>query len=248
MSPELLIRQAHSRHQLWRELSSWQPIDAVAALLLPIVIPLVIYVSADFWQAVGILPQWASFFLEQTPTALVLQYAFSLVVEVGVIIWLARIRQAGFADFGFKLVKIQWYVVAILLYLVQIFLIIGIFVLLNRFLPAINTDEKQPVLEFGRSGWGFWLSFISSVVVAPVIEELMFRGIIFAGLSKRYPLWLAAVGSSLAFALLHGQVNVGIYTFVFGLILSWLYFRSGSLYPGITAHFINNLIAFWLLS
>lgn len=248
MSSESLARQTHSRQQVWRELSGWRPIDAVAALLLPIIIPLVIYVSADFWQAAGILPQWASFFLEQTPTALVLQYAFSLVVEVGVIIWLARLRRVGLPEFGLRRTKAQWYLVAVLLYVVQIFSIIGIFVLLNRFFPAINTDEKQPVLEFGRSGWGFWLSFASSVVVAPVIEELMFRGIIFAGLAKQYPLWLAAIVSSLAFAVLHGQVNVGIYTFVFGLILSWLYFRSGSLYPGILAHFINNLIAFWLLS
>lgn len=237
----------HDKINWWKRLA-WQPIDAVAALLLPIVIPLVFYVSADFWQAAGILPGWAAFILGQTPSALVVQYTFSLFVEVAVIIWLARTRQAGLADFGLKPAKTQWYLVAVLSYLVQIICIVGIFMLINRFFPVIDTDEEQSVLEFGRSGWGFWLSFISSVVVAPVIEELMFRGIIFVGLAKKLPLWVAAVVSALAFAFMHGQINVGIYTFIFGLILSWVYIRSGSLYPGILAHFLNNLVAFWLLS
>ena len=242
-----LNQEVETDYRWWHKLV-WRPTDALAALLLPIVIPVVFYVSADFWQVIGILPSWAEFILSQTPLALIAQYAISLLVEVGVIVWLSRLRRASFVDFGFKPAKTRWYFVAIVLYMVQILLIVGIFMLINKLIPAINTEEEQSVLEFGKSGWGFWLSFVSSVVVAPVIEEIVFRGIILIGLAKKFPLWVAAIISALAFALLHGQINVGIYTFIFGIILSYTYIRSGSIYPGIMAHFINNLIAFWLIS
>jgi membrane protease YdiL (CAAX protease family) len=95
----------------------------------------------------------------------------------------------------------------------------------------------------------FALLLFMASVVAPIVEELFFRGFLFGMYRRRQPLWVAYVASSLLFTLLHlmpGQMNlqqmaglsVGI--FLLALLLAWLYQRTGSLYPGMLAHAVNN--------
>ena len=88
------------------------------------------------------------------------------------------------------------------------------------------------------------------VVVAPLSEELFFRGFMYAGLRRSLPLWPAALISALVWGSLHlggGNVGVALQLSVFGVILAWLYERSGTLWAPILAHLINNAIAFALL-
>jgi uncharacterized protein len=87
-------------------------------------------------------------------------------------------------------------------------------------------------------------------VLAPVAEELFFRGFVFAGLRTRWSLWPAAITSGLIFGLVHAPT--GITTVVplatLGLALCWLYDRTGSLWPCVIAHMINNGLALALVS
>lgn len=242
------LRLASSRLATWRKAVPFGLKDAAAALFLPLLLPMLVYLSISFWGSFGLLPSWAQSILGETPVALALQYTLTLMIEIGVLLWLVRKRHAGKVGLGLRRASDSWYLAAFGLYFAQIVIIIGVFALVSVLLPSVDTEEQQAVFEFGRSGWGYWLAAVSAVVIAPIIEELLFRGVLFAGLAKRWPVWLAAVTSSLVFAVLHGQVNVGIYTFVLGCMLSWLYVRSGSIYPGILVHFLNNLVAFWLLS
>jgi uncharacterized protein len=86
--------------------------------------------------------------------------------------------------------------------------------------------------------------------LAPVAEELFFRGFIFAGLRSRWALWPAALVSGLIFGLVHAPT--GITTVVplaaLGVALSWLYDRTGSLWPCVMAHAINNGLALAVVS
>ena len=97
-------------------------------------------------------------------------------------------------------------------------------------------------LEFG-------LLLISAAVLAPFVEELFFRGFLFGLYRRRQPVWVAYVVSSLLFTLLHNDpthmtvpqmagLSVGIC--MLALMLTWLYQRTGSLYPGMLAHGLNN--------
>ncbi len=242
------IRALPSRVTAWRESVPFGVRDALAVLSLPIILPVLVYLTIEFWYKLGFLPSWIQPILGESPIALALQYALTLVIEVIILLVLVKKRGAGKLGLGLRRTSDVWYLVAFGLYFAQIALIIAIFAVVNVLLPGVDTEQEQAVFEFGRNGWGFWLAAISSVVIAPIIEELLFRGILFAGLARRWPVWLAAVLSSLAFALLHGQVNVGIYTFILGMLLSWCYVRSGSLYPGMLVHFLNNLVAFALLT
>ena len=83
------------------------------------------------------------------------------------------------------------------------------------------------------------------VVLAPLSEELFFRGFVFAGLRKRWSLWPAALLAGGIFGLIHAPT--GITTVVplsaLGIALCWLYDRTGSLWACIFAHFLNNALA-----
>lgn len=82
--------------------------------------------------------------------------------------------------------------------------------------------------------------------MAPIIEEIYFRGFLLPAFSKHSFLFGALI-SSLFFGLLHFQLNVAIYTFILGMFLAYMYYRLGSIVPGIILHMGNNLIAFLLL-
>ena len=108
-------------------------------------------------------------------------------------------------------------------------------------------DEFDFVLTEGPLA--FVLVLISAGIMAPVVEELFFRGFLFGMYRRRQPLWVAYVASSVLFTLLHlmpGQMNVqqmaglSVGIFLLAILLAWLYQHTGSLYPGMVAHAINN--------
>jgi membrane protease YdiL (CAAX protease family) len=88
----------------------------------------------------------------------------------------------------------------------------------------------------------FGSKFFTLVVVAPITEELLFRGIILRGLLGRFRPWAAILLSALLFGVMHLNPWQTIPTFVLGVAYAWFYVRSGSLWPGIVAHALNNFL------
>ena len=86
-------------------------------------------------------------------------------------------------------------------------------------------------------------TILATVVLAPVTEEVVFRGLIFSRLERAMPGWLAAVLSALAFGLCHGQPVWMAYAFVLGLLFALLRLWTGSILPSLLAHFIFNSIS-----
>jgi membrane protease YdiL (CAAX protease family) len=84
------------------------------------------------------------------------------------------------------------------------------------------------------------------ILAAPISEEIFFRGFLFGGLRGRMSFWAAAIVSGTLFGLVHlptGPAQVPPLA-VFGVVLAWLYERTGSLGPPIFMHMIQNAIAF----
>ena len=109
--------------------------------------------------------------------------------------------------------------------------------------PLLDPEQEDVHKEIGGGDEGGTLAMIVAgiliVVVAPVSEEVFFRGFMFAGLRRAMPLWIAAVISAAVWGSLHltgGNVGVAIQLAVFGVILAFLYERSGSLWAPIMAH------------
>ncbi len=87
--------------------------------------------------------------------------------------------------------------------------------------------------------WGI----LALCVGAPLGEELLFRGAIQRELHKRVRPWIAIGITALLFALIHGNPVQMVAGFLMGCVLGWLYWRTGSVWPGIAMHFANNTLS-----
>ncbi len=87
---------------------------------------------------------------------------------------------------------------------------------------------------------GSLASILTVVLIAPVTEELIFRGIILTGFLNRYRPMTAILVSSLLFALMHLNPYQFLGAFVMGMTLAWIFLRTGSLWPCIIGHAIFN--------
>jgi len=87
-----------------------------------------------------------------------------------------------------------------------------------------------------------WWLLLAGIVVAPVVEEIFFRGFLFAGLRGRYGWQRAALISAALFALIHVQPLAVPPIFILGLIFAFLYQRSGSIWPAIAMHVSTNAL------
>jgi uncharacterized protein len=94
------------------------------------------------------------------------------------------------------------------------------------------------------SDLGVWGGILRVVVIAPVVEELIFRGVIMAGFMKNYKAGYAIFFSALLFALFHLNPWQFPATFMLGLVLGWLRIRTGSILACITGHAIHNGLVF----
>ena len=87
------------------------------------------------------------------------------------------------------------------------------------------------------------VSLMEYVFFAPVFEELAFRGLLFGVFRRRFQWGVAAMLSAALFALAHGYGLIGFLSvFWSGVIWAWAYERTGSLWPGMIGHAINNLL------
>ena len=92
-----------------------------------------------------------------------------------------------------------------------------------------------------------WPLIVTIVFIAPFVEEVFFRGFVFAGLRARYDWrWAAAISSAL-FAAAHLELTFFIPAFVLGYVFAYLYQRSGSVWPGMIVHAAMNALAMAVL-
>ena len=84
---------------------------------------------------------------------------------------------------------------------------------------------------------------VLALIFAPLLEELFFRGFMFAGLAGRWGPYWAALASALLFMGAHLEPIRFPPLFVLGLLLAWLYHRTRSLWSPILVHLMNNAIA-----
>jgi membrane protease YdiL (CAAX protease family) len=134
-----------------------------------------------------------------------------------------------------------------------VLLILGFLLFSAIWALALDVNTKEKLLEqlgADETALLLALSALLTTVIAPICEETLFRGYVFAALCK-WKGWLPAAAIT---GLLFGGVHAGsapaadlIPLAVLGFALCWLYRRTGSLYPCIAAHSLNNSLAFGAL-
>lgn len=95
--------------------------------------------------------------------------------------------------------------------------------------------------------WQLVIIFLALVVIAPLFEEMLMRGFLFKKIRKSAPFWVTAILISLLFAVAHGQVNVGIMTFIMSMFCCWIREKTGTIWGAIFLHATSNFVAFALL-
>jgi len=101
---------------------------------------------------------------------------------------------------------------------------------------------KQIFLEFANLNGVF--VFVAIVIAAPVIEELVFRGIILNGLLQKYSPVKSIIISSFLFGIVHLNPWQFVSALIIGIFSGWVYYRTRKLSLSILIHLVNNLVAF----
>jgi membrane protease YdiL (CAAX protease family) len=109
------------------------------------------------------------------------------------------------------------------------------------------SPEAHPLVDILKEGQlGLFMLYIVTIAVifAPVFEEILFRGLFYQSLKKRFGLWQAAIISSVLFSILHFNTAQFLPIFGLGILLCFVFEYTGSLVPVIVLHIFNN--AFFL--
>lgn len=86
------------------------------------------------------------------------------------------------------------------------------------------------------------MAFLVVVILAPIAEEILFRGIVFNMLSKHWSEVAAIIVSTVLFGLYHGNLMQAIYVLPIGLLLGYTAYKCKSVLPCIVIHMINNFM------
>ena len=190
--------------------------------------------------------------LPDLPEAAAIALATVLLGCAGVLVARRPARQSGGLEraLGFDLPlwsdvgRLVWWSLGLLL--LQGFAIVGLQAAVPalRDVPVENTDFLRDVPPAA-----LLVLVVAAVLVAPVLEELLFRGVVLQGLMLRTGFWPASLVSSVVFGAFHATatgleaVPIVVATAVFGLGLCVLTRRTGRLGPGIGVHALRNAVA-----
>lgn len=140
-------------------------------------------------------------------------------------------------------------------FIAYLLLAAGLVALFGLF-PWFNASETQ---ELGFSvyvtGFDRAVAFLTLVVVAPIAEEVIFRGWLYGKLrgklsekiSNRLSVAISILLVSVLFGIVHMQWNVGVNVFAMSVVLCGLREITGTIYSGILLHMLKNGVAFYLL-
>ena len=153
---------------------------------------------------------------------------------------LARLgfRRPASRDFG-------WGVVGLVGAMAVVWLYVGI-------VEVAGVEDLEPVSSIDNDAIYASVSLvvltgILVVLVAPIAEEIFYRGFLFAGLGRRFGVVAGALGSSVLFAAVHFDPGSLIPFAVVGVVFALVYWRSRSLNGAILAHGLFNAISFVVL-
>jgi membrane protease YdiL (CAAX protease family) len=183
-----------------------------------------------------------------TTSLAALLYLVTLIITIGVP-WLIKKRRTSRADIGLTRLP-SWTDIFITPAGLIIYLILSsTFILLaTQVLPGFDVNQVQDTgFKQLNYRYEYILAFTTLVVIAPLAEEILFRGYLYGKLKKFVPVWVAILATSLLFGFLHGDLNLAVDTFALSIVLCLLRESTGSIWASILLHMTKNGIAFYIL-
>lgn len=113
--------------------------------------------------------------------------------------------------------------------------------LIQLIIPMPEFLEELLKVMIAQNVTDWILLLLGTVVIASIVEEIIFRGFLQVTLEKKGDVTRAVILSSLSWALIHANPFWAVQIFVIGIIIGFLAWRTDSIIPGIIAHGLNNL-------
>lgn len=213
--------------------------------------------------AIGLLPALLGWEVARVEALLkdsvLAQFLTILAVEV-VLLWLLwqfmKSRRISLRSIGLVKPEYRDITYAIFGYIAYFALLVVLTALVQDIFPGVDFEQEQEI-GFNRSttGSALWLVFASLVILPPITEEIVCRGFLYTGLRNKLPKIVAAIITSIIFALAHLQWGSGnpllwaaaVDTFILSMVLVYLREKTGSLWSPILVHMMKNGLAFALL-
>lgn len=242
--------------------ANWRPLEAIGVTIF---VYFAAYFMSQLLLGVGVglyadaqhrpLSQMSSVLEGSVGVQFVASLLFYGLIALFVFLFL-RLRRTLFSVIG--LVRPRWRDIAyaamgFVAYFVAYIIIIQI---VRALAPGINFDQKQEIgFSTSSAGGSLLFVFASLVVLPPIMEEVLTRGVLYTGLRTKLPVVAAAIITSVMFAAAHLQAGSGngllwvaaVDTFTLSLVLVYLREKTGSLWPSMGLHGLKNFIAFMAL-
>jgi membrane protease YdiL (CAAX protease family)/uncharacterized RDD family membrane protein YckC len=219
---------------------SWTDVAPVVVLLLPLSLGVeYVTVAALKWLLRGV-----ALSTRRPIEAVVSDITAYGAVFLVLLIFVKARRHATLASLGLRRAQWRW-LLAALPFTFAAFLLESITGLLSQSLFP-QTPANQCVTIRDAYQGALPLAVIGVAVIAPVVEEIVFRGMVFGWLRGRTPIGWAVVISAALFSLEHIgflQLTLFLPIFAAGLVLATLYHHAGSLWPSMLVHGTFNLVA-----
>jgi membrane protease YdiL (CAAX protease family) len=109
----------------------------------------------------------------------------------------------------------------------------------------------DPTTFFGASPVGFVLTVVLAGLFGPLVEEIVFRGVVYRGAAEVMPWWAAALASGVVFSLMHFNLYLFVPLTLVGFGLATLVHKTGSLRPAIYTHAaynVSSIVLAWILA
>ncbi len=163
------------------------------------------------------------------------------------------LRGRSFGDLGFRAPSVPWVLAAIALGVAFIPIRIMLILVISLALGITATEEGDDSFAASPSAEDpyLWLGLaqllVIVVVLAPIVEEIVFRGVLHRWLEKRIGLVVAVLVSSVIFGAAHLGPFIAVSNTVLGMVLALSFHYSRSIYVPMLIHFVNNLLVVLML-
>lgn len=217
----------------------WRGSDLVIAIGLVLLAIVIVSAGVAALYAAGVIADRGELF--DTPVLLI-TIAFELSLGL-IVVGLARRRGLGARDLGFVYPRRWWPLWVAVFGAFGIVMLYGLALVLAQalgFEVSALQEGNIPSFTGERSLPVYLLAVFTIVVVAPINEELFFRGLAFRALFGSWGVEAGIMGSALMFALFHFDLNVFVPFAAIGALFAYSYRESRSLWTPIAAHTIFN--------
>ena len=180
-------------------------------------------------RSVEILSFVASFFLEATFAFAAITVACSKKVDIKAAAGMKKKVNGKIVWLGFWIAVVS---------------IIGLGDITNLFLQILTACGYKSVLsDFSINTVWQYLGYLIASCAAPAFcEELLFRGTIMSGL-KEYGAKIAIIVSAVIFTFMHGNAEQTVHQMIIGVLIGYIFWKSGNLWLGVIIHFFNNFLS-----